>query len=151
MQQKKFSRRLNYDVISKLFDDDAVKAKKDSYSDSEDGRSIGRRDGFFLSDVESTDADAVEEEGNALPSNHPSVRKRSRLEEKDRARKAKARATSSAGEESGTERATSRGAATDAETDTEASNWKAGLSIPYGNQGEEDYGDRFEDGEGIFD
>ena len=150
MQQKKFSKRLNYDMISKLFDNDIVNTKKNSYSDSEDGGRSGRNSNFFNSDAESTDADAIEEDGDALPSNHPSVRKRSRLEQKDRAKKAKARATSSVGEESGTERGASR-PLTDADTDTEGNNWKAGLSM-FGasNAADDDFGDGYEDGEGII-
>lgn len=126
-------------MINKLFEDDVVKAKKNSYSDSDDDRG-GRNSNFFNSDAESTDADAIEEEGNSLPSNHPSVRKRSRLEKKDKARKAKARALSSAGEESGTDRGASR-PLTDGGTDTEGSAWKAGLSIFNKGNGEDDYGD----------
>lgn len=144
MQQKKFSKRLNYDVINRLFDDGAdKKTKKNSYSDSEDEQS-GRGSSYFHSDAETNDV--VEED------NHPGTRKRSRVEQSGKARKAKARHASSAGEESGTERGISR-PLTDGETDTEGNSWKVGLSLPFGaSGGEEDYGDRYgDDGEGIFD
>ena len=147
MQQKKFSKRLNYDVINSLFSSDVSKAKVNSYSDSEDGRSMGNGS-HYRSDGELTDA--LEEEGDAVPTNHPSVRKRSRLEQRDRVRKNKARAKSSAGEESEAERGVSR-PLTDGETDTEANNWKAGLNFPFSGNDEDDYGDMYdEDGAGLF-
>ncbi|UZJ53430.1 hypothetical protein CBS101457_002750 [Exobasidium rhododendri] len=152
MQQRKFSKRLNYDMINKLFDDNHdVKSRKNADSDLEDDDRSGKGSAAFQSDAE----DVIEERGNSLPSNHPSVRKRSRLEVKDRARKAKARALSSAGEESGTERGASR-PLTDADTDTEGNNWKSGLSM-FGNRhgddddDDDDYGDAFDDGDGILD
>lgn len=139
MQQKKFSKRLNYDVINKLFDNDVVtKTKKNSYSDSEDERG-GRGSAYFHSDAETNDVEKT----------NSSTGKRSRIELNGKARKGKA--ASSAGEESGTERGQSK-TMTDGETDAEGNNWKMGLSLPYGaSGGEEDYGDRYgDDGEGIF-
>lgn len=145
MQQKKFSKRLNYDVIERLFDNDVVKPKKkrNHYSDSEDDRSSRQNSAYFHSDAE----DFLEEDGTGLPSNHPAVRKRSRLEQKARSRRA--RDASTAGEESGTERGVSR-PLTDGETDTEGNSWKIGLSLP-GTNIDDDYGDDFDNGEGILD
>ncbi len=38
----------------------------------------------------------------------------------------------------------------DGETDTEGNNWKIGLSLP-GTNMDDDYGDEFDNGEGILD
>lgn len=153
MQQKKFSKRLNYDVISKLFDNETVKAKKSSYSDdgSQSGRNNGRYGDYFRSDGEEDQEIIEEEDGNALPSNHPSVRRKSRLEQRQRARRDRLGGASSAGDESGTDRGTSR-PLTDGETDTERNSWKVGLTnVLGGGNDEEDYGDQYgDDGEGIL-
>lgn len=177
MRKRNFSKRLNYDVINSLFEGGdstsagaSIPRHKRSLSDAEDeeedvideGSADSEAEGvpqsrpFFISDAETTDADVIEEEdGSALPSNHPDVRKRSKEDQRHRQQRNKrtsrvsGKAALTDGDESGTDRATSRGM-TDAETDNE-SNWRAGLPNYVGKSGAED-DDLYEgDGDGVLD
>lgn len=115
MKKRNFSKKLNYNVIESLFDDDAKP------QDSRKSRSAEEEDdieqSYFDSDAESV----IEEDGTELPANHPMVRKRSRLDEKQRARRQRSAHSTAVitEDESGTDRATSR-ALTDGETDAES-------------------------------
>ncbi|MCO5585095.1 hypothetical protein L7F22_039027 [Adiantum nelumboides] len=143
LRKKNFSRRLNYDKISSLFDEvqSPMKAKR-SHSDAEDEEEVEdeiyhglvregrpRSDSLYNSEAETTDGEViVEEEGNVLPSNHPDVRRRSKRDLQMRDKRKRNANSSGRGEESEADGATSHGGATDAETDhDDQDNWMAGI------------------------
>lgn len=141
LRKKKFSRRLNYDKISSLFDQVPTPNKtKRSHSDVEDEEEVEdaiyhglmneerpRGNSLYNSEAETTDGELiVEEEGDALPNNHPDVRKRSKrdLQMRDK-RKRGANSIGHGGEESEADGATSHGGITDGDDDNE--DWMAGI------------------------
>lgn len=160
LRKKKFSRRLNYDKINLLFDNDQSPMKpKRSYSDIEDEEEVegeideslllpeGRpRDrSYYTSEAETTEGEIEEEEGNVLPNNHPAVRKRSKRDLQIRQKRQKEANSVNLGEESEPDGFTSHGGMTDAETDQDE--WKKIVGYPIGGddaQGEEDYSDEYE-------
>ncbi|PWN31694.1 uncharacterized protein FA14DRAFT_92245 [Meira miltonrushii] len=142
MRKKNFSKRLNYDKISTLFDVPTPTKAKRSHSDVEDEEEVEeeiyhnfmdqerpRANSLYPSEAETVDDEAiVEEEGDALPSNHPDVRKRSKRDLQMRDKRKRDANSAGRGEESEADGATSHGGATDAETDyDDQDNWMAGI------------------------
>lgn len=118
LEKKKFSKKINYDVLqsfSAVSPSDSKKRKKNKKrQDGDDGSGrFGYWDNHGVSDQEMELA-GEEDAMGTLPSTHPLARRRSKLEQKQKARRSREVGATS-GEESG--RFTDGGATTEADDD----------------------------------